>query len=210
MTLYNLDSIDLQKGWTVRAFPNAELGTFDQAVVDAPGEGRVWRISNAITAGAFSNQPFTYSSCEVAGETGSFLWNNRTTPQSSAQPGAPGINKNFVWSVRFKSATGGNQTGLRIDLLSMARQYTWRQTSMRVRDTGSGFNITVQERGAFNGTSPSITRTIASDLSYTDWHTVTTKITFVDGINNSSGLLTGNDIAEVFLDGNLIYTGSTW
>lgn len=77
MTLYNLGTIDLQNGWTVRDnfVTSPTPGNFDQEVVDVPGHGRVWRISNAVTTGGFSNQPNTYSSCEVAGETGSFLWN---------------------------------------------------------------------------------------------------------------------------------------
>ena len=48
---------------------------------------------------------------------------------------------------------------------------------------------------------------IASDLSYTAWHTIDIYIDFVDGLNADT---TGNDCVTVFLDGSLIHTGSTW
>lgn len=214
MTLYNLGNINLQNGWTVQDSYGDAVTVYDQAVVDV-GSSRVWRISNAVNNTRFSDHPNTYSSCEVAGETGSFLWNDFGTKANPtvAPPGtaAPGINKHFYWSARFKSATGAAQSGLRVSLPVVARQSSWRMTNLQIVDTGSGFDLLVNEVTAFNGVPDFPTApVIASSLTYTDWHTVATKITFVDGINNSSGLLTGNDIVEVFLDGNLIYTGSTW
>ena len=48
---------------------------------------------------------------------------------------------------------------------------------------------------------------VASDLSYTAWHTAELYIEFVDGLNGDT---TGNDIVRVLINGALVYTGTTW
>jgi hypothetical protein len=73
-----------------------------------------------------------------------------------------------------------------------------------IEDTGAGFDVSFFETtpgGVFPGT------TIASGLSYTDWHQVDIYIEFVDGLKVD---LSGNDIVTVQVDGITVHTGTTW
>lgn len=175
-------------------------------------------MSNAVFSTGFSNQPTSYVSCQVAGEPGSNLWNDYTTTPgpSPTVPGFPTTNK-FYWRVQFKSAVTIPQPDLAINLASVAKQSSWRMTYLRIRESTASNSL---ELGVFeaignlaNPTSVGMTypfTIIATGLSYADVHTLETEITFVPGININGNTVTGNDIVKVYLNGNLIYTGSTW
>lgn len=177
---------------------------FDQSVVDVGGN-RFWRMSNAVTTSGFRNQPVVAASA-IAGETGSLTY---------AQPAINGGNlspttSQFNSTVYFQSATGAAQTGLALTLSASALQSTVRMTWLSIVDNGSsGFDLRFYETGVNGSFAPSAT-TIATGLSYTAIHKLEMNIQFVDGVTNTGGDITGNDIVEIKLNDTLIHTGTTW
>jgi len=210
-------TVDGQLGWTTRDnfLTSSTVGRWDQQVMrvnDANGDRNVFRMSNAITSSTYSSQVFSATSGQVAGETNAALWNNRGTNGSAPtapQYGAYASTNTFYSKLAFRSATGAAQTGLSLVLSASAKQSTVRMSWLQLQDTGSGFNLNFYETGA-NGTFVATSTTIASGLSYTDLHTIETGITFVDGVSTVGGQSFGNDVMQVWLNGTLIHTGTTW
>ncbi len=203
-------SVNGQSGWTVEdSFGNSgEL--FDEEIVDLSGN-QVWRISNSFTATSYSNQPFSHSAPQIAGQTGAGLYNdygtNHTSPNSPPLSSGTAGSKFFYASWDFKSATGAAQPGMNMAVSASGKQSTLRMSYLNMQDTGSGFNVGFfdTEGTAFNGS------TLATGLSYTDWHNVEMMIEFVDGIGpGAAGSEMGNDIMKVWVDGSLVHTGTTW
>lgn len=214
----NPGGIDGQQGWTVKDnfVSSITYGFFDQEVKDLGGDdGLVWRVSNGRGSGSFGAQPYSYPSCKVAGESGSQLWNDRgpvgSTPvYSLTSPNA--TTNEFYWRVDFRSATGTAQPGLRIELSASAKQHLWRMTFLELNDTGSGFQLREAVNNQTTGFDvlPGQGSVIASGLSYSDTHTIETRIKFVDGITEVDGVFVGNDIVQVFLNGTVIHTSTTF
>jgi hypothetical protein len=185
-------------------------GSWDQEVKDDGSGNKVWRISNAVTSGGFSNQPNSPSSLLVAGETGAALYNDRgtnhTTPLSPPNPRYFASTPYFHGGFKFKSATGAAQPGLTIALNPAPRQGNVRMSFVGITDNGtSGFDLNFFETYAGGTFSSSIP--IATNLSYTDWHELDIYIEFVDGLNGDGS---GNDIVVITLNGNIIHIGTTW
>jgi len=199
-------SINGQGGWTVEdSFGNAaEL--FDESIVD-DGGNKVWQISNSVTGSSFSNRPFSPSAPLIAGETGAGLYNDygpdHTMPFSPPQSSGTAGTSAFRASWDFKSATDAAQAGLQIGISAGASQSPLRQTLLTIADTGAGFDLSFTDTEGASFT----TRTIATGLSYTDWHTVEMAIDFVDGIGAGD---VGNDVVSIFVNGSLAFTGTTW
>jgi len=182
-------------------------------VNDANGNRKVFRMSNAITSSTYSSQVFSATSGQVAGETNAALWNNRGTngsaPLSPAQAGAYAASNTFYSSVSFRSATGAAQSGLSLTLSASAKQSSVRMSWINLQDTGSGFNVNFYDTGA-NGAFAASSTTIASGLSYSALHTLQMGITFVDGVTTVGSQVFGNDVVNIWLNGTLIHTGTTW
>lgn len=213
---FSLGSIDGQFGWTVRdAFTACTtVGTYDQGIVLDGSGNKVFRLSNAVTNNGYSAQVCSPSAAQVAGETGSALWNDRGTngcaPVSPPMSGAYASNDAFWYRCTFRSATGAAQPGLFVTMSPTARQSTVRMGWIRIEDNGStGFDLKVYDLLA-NGTFPAGPTTIATGLSYTAQHELTVTIDFVDGVSTVGADVFGNDVLKVYLDGTLIHTGSTW
>jgi hypothetical protein len=89
-----------------------------------------------------------------------------------------------------------------------ASQSTLRNSYFRILDSGAGgFDLQFFDTTGttFNFTS------LATGLTYDDWHRVEMYIEFVDGIGPGAPTdEAGNDIVNIFLDGLLIHTGTTW
>jgi hypothetical protein len=212
---FALGSVRGQFGWTVGdAFGNA-VNPWNQSIMLDGNGNKVLQISNSHTSGTFSDSIHTPSSTSVAGESTSSLWNDRgtnhTAPINPPLFGANATTNRFSYATTFRSATGAAQPGLRIDMSASAKQSPTRMGLIIVRDNGAGFDLTYTEAG---GHSPGVfnfpVATIATGLSYTEAHTVKLEIDFVEGVENVNGVIYGNDIARVYVNGNLAYTGTTW
>ena len=207
---YNVGSIDGQNGWTTRDnfTTSVTVGNWDQGIKqvnDANGNRKVWRISNAVRSTTYSSMPYSFTSAQVAGETGSALWNNRGTVGSSPtapQYGAYATTNSFYSSVSFRSATGAAQAGLGLTFSLGSKQSTVRMSYVRIEDNGStGFNVlyaTVGTDGLFVGGGP----TTLATLNYTDLHTIEMGAVFNDGLNN--------DFFGVRINGGALFAGKTW
>lgn len=207
-------TVNGQGGWTVEDSFGNSTTAFDQEVVDDGTGNTVWRLSNSVT-GSFSDSPFSHSAPQVAGETGSHLFNDfgpdHTMPLSPpASAGAAATTKNFHSSFRFKSATDAAQSGLQLSVSGAAKQSPSRDSFFRITDDGSnGFDIFFYETGTVAdpfGLTSSFPE-VASDLAYDTWHTIDMYIEFVDGTQGSTF---GNDIVTLLVDGVVVHTGSTW
>ena len=213
---FSLGSINGQQGWTAQdSFTTSTtVGNWDQAIVDINGK-RVFRMSNAVTSGTYASQVFSARSAQVAGESGSALWNNRGTngsaPLSPPQYGAYATTNQFYSKVDFRSATGGAQTGLALTLSASAKQASVRMSYVQIADNGStGFDLKYYETLG-DGSFPATPTTIASGLSYSSLHSLEMTIDFVDGVTvGGDGKVYGNDVLKIYLNGQLIKTGTTW
>jgi hypothetical protein len=158
--------------------------------------------------------PFSQTSPLVAGEVGSNLWNDKgpdhTTPLSPPLFGAAAASPYFHTSFDFTSATGAAQAGLAIGISPTAKQSTVRNGLLSITDNGStGFDVRSYDTGATSnpfGAGAGYT-TIASSLSYADWHTVDIYIEFKAGLQANTF---GNDLMHILINGTLVHTGSTW
>ncbi len=214
-------TVNGQAGWTVAdqwgnqtdynlSLPGVQRP--DEAVENLGGN-QVWRMSNAYTRNTYADQPFTHRSPHVAGETGSSLWNdlgpNHTTPYSPPHFGANATSDFFRTSFDFRSVTGAPQAGLSINLSPSAKRSTSRMSFLRIDDSGTGFNVDFIDTS--NGAVTFTTTRVASDLNYSDWHSIAMNVTFVDGVNiGTGGEINGNDVVEVFVNDTLAHTGTTW
>lgn len=205
-------SINGQGQWTVEdSFGNsAEL--FDEAIIDDGTGNKVWQFSNEIRSTSYSNQPFSSKPALVAGETGAQLYNDygvdHTMPNNPPLPSAVAGSNFFYGAWDFKSATGAAQPDLSLTVSPGGTQSTLRMSYLNMVDSGAGFDLVFYDTigSTFNGPT-----TVASGLSYTDWHKVEMFIEFVDGIGpGAAGSEAGNDIVKILVDGNLVHTGTTW
>lgn len=190
-------SVNGQGGWS------ATNSNFDEEIVDLGGN-KAWRVSNEFTSGSFGDQPFAPGSGLYAGETGS----------THAFSGNPAVTNRFIASFDFWSVTGAAQPGLDVTVSPDDGQGS-RQSFISIEDNGNGFDLdffdtdnnhaVTNPNGGFFGTE------LLLGLSYTEVHTLTFDITFVDGnVTDPDGTVHGNDIVKIIADGNVVHVGTTW
>jgi len=190
-------SVNGQGGW------RATNPNWDEEIVDLGGN-KVWRVSNETTSGSFGDQPFAPGSGLYGGESGS-------THQFS---GNSAVTNRFIASFDFWSVTGTPQPGLDVTVSPDDGQGS-RQSFISIEDNGNGFDLdffdtdgnhpTTNPNGGFRFTQAAL------GLSYTEVHTLTFDITFVDGNTiDPDGTVHGNDIVKILVNGNLVHTGTTW
>jgi len=209
-------SINGQGGWTVEdsfGHDPVEAGKsdyFDEEVVDLGGNN-VWRVSNAFAYSEYSFQPFSQTAPLVAGEAGSYLYNDKgtdhTNPYRPPHEGAAAQTNYFYAAFDLASATGAAQSGLSITLSPSAKQSTVRMGWLNISDSGSGLDLLWYGTGAADDPWAPDYVNVATGLSYTDTHHVEMMITFNDGIN---GDLTGNDVVALSVNGSPAGTSTTW
>ncbi len=192
---YSNGSVYGQGGWT--GTPNA-CGTVDEAVVDtsgfpgAPPEfgTKAWRVSNSVFGGCFA-QPKSPSLANQAGE------------MSAASGGQSGGHRQSTYEAEFTvaSATGAYQHNLQL-VVNPDRGDGARMSYLGVRHV-DGANLTFLFYDVQGGETPSFVPTeIPGTFDPTVPHTVKIAMEFVEGPSN--------DIVEIFVDGNLVHTGTSW
>jgi hypothetical protein len=183
----------------------APCAAIDSAVVanalnpDAPSSfaTKSFRMSNAVVAGCF-NDAFTPQTSDEAGES---------TAQSSPLSG--GTRQPFYESeFTFASFTGALQPGLNVQV-SPDRGDGARMSFVRMRHTAADLELEFFDvQGSATGETQPCTgcaNFVATPIGTFDPtvpHTVRITMQFVDG--------PGNDIVQVFVDGNLVHTGGSW
>jgi hypothetical protein len=191
-------SVDGQGGW------RATNPNWDEEIVDDGTGNLVWRVSNAVTSGSFGDQPFAPGTDLYAGETGALH------PYDSATA----VTNRFIASFDIRSATGAPQPGLDVTISPDDGQ-GGRQSFLSIEDNGSGIDIDFfDSQGNHPVNNPNggfVLTTIAEGLSYTENHQIVFDITFVDGNTiDVDGNVFGNDICNIYVDGELAHSGTTW
>ena len=175
--------------------------TLDHEIEATPGGlGSVFgaqtlRVSNAATAPLPSSHTFTDTLVDAAGETGA---------DPAGQSG--GVRQpSFVASFAFSSAVpGAEQAGLLVGV-APARRDGERQTTLEVADTPAGLRVRFIDVPVDPGSGNAATfvqHDVATALARDEVHTVRLELVFVEGPDN--------DVARVYVDGTLRYTGETW
>lgn len=184
-------SVEGQGGWS------SDNPAWDEEVV-LDTTNYVWRVSNAVTSGSFSDMPFAPRPGGLPNDTVNDPDNS--DPLFFAGESSTGASsKQFLGEFSFRSVTGAAQPGLRITV-SIDNGQGGRQSFVALEDTGSGIDVAtfdIDTNGNFIG--PII---IAQGLSYTDQHTISMEAFFKDGPNN--------DRVKYLVDGKLKHEGSSW
>lgn len=193
--------------WTVVDEWGNGISGFDEQVIGDGFGNTVWRFSNAVTSSGYSDQPNTPSSPAVAGETAAGLYNDRgpnhttpTAPMSRAATSTPYFHAGF----RVKSATEAAQPGLTIVASPIPRQSSFRMSYLGISDSGSGLDLLFYDTAA---DASFVLTTVATGLSYADWHKIDIYVEFVDGLNGDGS---GNDVVTIMVDDVPVHSGTTW
>ncbi len=192
-------SVAGQGGWGIgMTTPNIVV---DETVVAEAGGNVVFRLSNAVTSGDINDIPFAPRPAGIPNFPGDTISNPVLgSPELFAgEASTTASHRRFYASFQFKSATGAAQPGLFISV-SADNGAGGRMSYVGLEDTGAGIDLItydIDAAGDFGGA-----QTIASGLSYSDWHEVAFEILFQEGPSN--------DVVTFYLDGSPIHTGTTW
>jgi uncharacterized repeat protein (TIGR01451 family) len=148
------------------------------------------RISNAITCGSFNDQTFSPSLANEAGETAA---GTSTYSGGTRQP-------YFEAQWDFASTVPGSEQPDLSVVASADRGDTMRMSWLQMQDTPAGLQVNFEDYQ--HSLLNFVTTPIATGLDRTVPHTIKMTIQFIDG--------PGNDVVNIYLDGTLIHTGTTW
>jgi hypothetical protein len=145
-------------------------------------ETQALRISNAVTSGSFGDQTFSPGVTNAAGEDGL---------------------SHFDASFSIGSTQSAVQPGLAISVSPDDGQGS-RMSYVRFEDQADGIHVffdDVDDAGPL-GSVADFNETDVATISRTEAHTIRFSIDFVDG--------PGNDVVNLYIDGDLAITGTTW
>ncbi len=179
-------SVSTQHGWV-------SIGAYDQAVVpNVYGYEdfgcKTLRISNAVTSGSFSDQTFSYSVANEAGET--------SAATSTLSGGVRQNHFEAQFDLGFASTT--YQPGL-IMSVSLDRGDGARMSYLRFEDQADGIHAIFAE---YDKNTDLFPETQVAILNRAESHTIKFNMEFVDG--------TDNDIVNIDIDGVNVHTGGSW
>lgn len=187
---YTVGSINGQDGWS-------STGSYDQGIVTNTfgyttfGE-QSFRLSNAVTTGAFGNQTFAKPLTDAVGEAdataSSFSEGTRQT--------------HFEMQFDIASATpNSQQPGLSLSV-SPDRGDGSRMSYLSFTDSIGGIDVTFYDVQGTTNPANFVPTAVASGLDRSVPHTIKLTMDVVDGPSN--------DIVKVYIDGALVHTGTSW
>jgi len=210
---YAIGSIDTQNGWAGSG-GGAINTSYDQAVdTNTSGDPNLgaqsFRLSNGTTSGSFGDWPFSPSLTDAAGDSDGVGHGNGFVTDDST------LKKHFAVSLDVASATPGTlQPGLQFSV-SPDRGDGARMSFLRFKDQADGMHIIFmdyQDTSPYgsvgnpaNGCTDPVDGFVTTDLgpfNSSVAHTVKLSMDFVNGPHD--------DIVQVFVDGNLVHTGTSW
>ncbi|MEX0783396.1 MAG: right-handed parallel beta-helix repeat-containing protein [Dehalococcoidia bacterium] len=190
---YALGTVHNQDGWSSSGAAGSGCGVYDHLVDDPSlitGFGtKALRISNAVTSGCFGDQTFSGSLGDEAGET------------SAEGGGMSGGTRQTFFSAEWDFASAvpdAEQSGLSV-VASPDRGDGARMSWVQMADTPTGLELNFNDYQTGTGF---VQTNIATGLDRSAVHHLKVTMTFVDGI--------GDDVVEVYLDGVLVHTGTSW
>lgn len=200
---YTPGTVDGQDGWKSTGAAGLDGAVFDHQIAANSGAPssfgtRSFRISNAVTSGSFSNQTFSRSLANEAGEA------------SAQSNGFSGGTRQPFFDARFDLASAvpnAEQPGLSVTM-SADRGDGARMNWIRLFDSTTGLGM---EFGDYQYPDPAFTyTTIASGLDRSVSHQIRVTTTLLDGPGPGDPEGTANDIVCVFVDGVLKHQGTSW
>jgi hypothetical protein len=181
---YALGNINGQQGWS-------KTGPYDVAVADVSSfsnaasfgfETQALRLSNAVTSGSFGDQTFSPGLSSPAGES---LADNH-----------------FEASFDIGSTQALLQPGLALSV-SPDNGSGARMSYVRFEDQADGIHVFFDDAtDAGPNTVATFNETDVATLDRTSAHTIKFSIDFNPGPSN--------DVVKLYVDGNLVHTGTTW
>ena len=198
---YTIGSINGQDGWSATGSAGPSCGNaqpYDEEVSGSNGTtgfgSQSFRISNAVTSSCFGDQAFAPGLAQQAGEPGALDKNGNpvVSPQS-----------HFETQFSIASATKAEQPGLAISV-SPDGGLGDRMSYLRFVDQSDGTHVyfdDVTDPTHADG-ADTFNETDVATLSYAAPHTIKLSMDFVSGPDN--------DIVKVYVDGNLVHTGTSW
>lgn len=194
---FALGNVNGQFGWS-------STGAYDQEIVDntygyATFGCKSLRISNAVTSGSFGDQTFSYSVANEAGET------------IAENGGQSGGTRQSRYEAEFDIATtkpDSQQSGLVISV-SPDRGDGARMSYLRFEDDEDGIDAFFVDVQSSSDPANFVETQVADDLSRATPHTIKFVIDFVDGPLQAVPA-PANDVVEIYVDGALVHTGTTW
>lgn len=200
---YSLGTVNGQDGWSSTGAAGSGCALYDHMIVDSTPFGyssfgtQSLRISNAVTSGCFGDQTFSKSLIDEAGET------------TAVNDGLSGGTRQTYFEAQWDFAStvpGSEQSGLSV-VASPDRGDGARMSWIQMADTPTGLDVNFYDyqEDAVPATCDDndfVFANVATGLDRTQAHTIKIKIYFVDGA--------ANDIVQVYVDGTLVHTGTTW
>lgn len=185
---FTTGTVNGQQGWHVSGDVDQEIvpNTFGYSTFGC----KSLRMSDATTSVFIFNQVFSSSTLNT-GELGSLDDNGATgTPRN-----------HFDAQFDLASVLQNEQPGMHLSV-SPDRGDGTRMSSLGFSDTASGINVFFDDvTGTTTPTTFNETQ-IATNLSRSVPHTIKFAMDFLEG--------TSNDIVKIFIDGNLVHTGTSW
>lgn len=195
---YTLGTINGQDGWTSTGTAGSGCAVYDHVVNSSLGTAgfgnQSLRISNAVTSGCFSDQTFSKSLINEAGEADS---TNGGMSGGIRQP-------HFEAQFDFTSTQLTEQPGLFVSV-SPDRGDGSRMSYLGFDDTAGGIDVIFYDvQGENEGFQVAnfVPTTVATGLSRATKHTAKFVIDYVNGPSN--------DVVKIYIDGVLVHTGTTW
>ena len=190
---FGLGTVNGQGGWAVTN------PSFDQNIVSNtygyPTFGcQTLRVSDSYTSGTFGDQIFSPSIANEAGEL------------SAANDGQSGGTRQNHFEAQFDIASAqplGVQPGLHLSV-SPDRGDGARMSYLRFEDQSDGVHVFFDDffNHDFREVEIAGTGAATSTLNRAVPHTIKFSMDFVDGAQN--------DVVKIYIDGSLIYTGTSW
>lgn len=191
---YATGTIHNQNGWSSAGAAGSGCAVYDHEVDGSSGVtgfgSQSLRMSNAVTSGCFGDQTFSKSVVDEAGET------------SAEGGGLSGGTRQPVFEASWQFAStvpGAEQAGLSV-VASPDRGDGARMSWIQMADTPTGLAVNFYDYQA--GVDDFVFTNAASGLDRNVPHSIRVVMSFVDG--------PANDVVQVFVDGALRHTGTSW
>jgi hypothetical protein len=209
---YTAGTINGQDGWSSLGAAGSGCAVYDHAVASSAGTtgfgAQSLRISNAVTSGCFGDQTFSQSLPNQVGET--------TADDGGMSGGVRRTHFESQFDIASK-VPGAQQPGL-VMSTSADRGDGARMTYLRFEDSPTGLQIYFDDyqdaapygtagNAAFSGPGCGveddfIETQVGTDLDRSVPHTIRETLDVLEGPRN--------DIVKIYIDGNLVHTGTSW
>lgn len=194
---YTTGSINGQDGWSSLGSASQGCAVYDHAVTNntygfPTFGGQSLRISNAVTSGCFSDQTFSKSLLNEAGET--------TADNGGMSGGTRQQHFEAQWDFA-STVPGAEQPGLSV-VASPDRGDGARMSWVQMDDTPTGLEVNFYDVQGTSNPANFVESNVVSGLDRTVPHTIKITMDFVEGDSN--------DVVNVYVDGVLKHTGTSW